>query len=155
MERDEAAHSGLEVRPALHRLAALRAAPGNDEVTATARWLGELLAETGVRGGTVAAYGQHDLGAGHMLLTALAELLPQYNFVGEYDHSVLSQAMVTKDAAEAKRIRAVGTKTLRVVAGTEAFLTRHRAKHGVLVQGSRLRGQVSREAEQRHHHLCP
>ena len=147
MERDEAAHSGLEVRPALHRLHALRASSGGSEVTATARWLGELLAEAGVRGGTVAAYGRHDLGAGHMLLTALAELLPQYNFVGEYDHSVLGRAMVTKDAAEAKRIRAVGAKTLRVVAGTEAFLTRHRAKNGVLVQkdGSRLTiGDVKR-----------
>jgi len=133
MERDEAARSGLDVRSALPRLNELRAAGGN-ELTATARWLGELLAEAGVRGGTVAAYGQADLGAGHALLTALAELLPQYNFVGEFDHSLIQQAMVTKDAAEAKRIRAVGTKTMRVVAGTEAFLTRHRAKKGGLVK---------------------
>jgi Xaa-Pro aminopeptidase len=140
MERDEAARSGLEVRPALHRLHALKTAPGATPLEATARWLGELLADSGVPSGTVAAYGQADLGAGHELLTALAELHPHYNVVGEFDHSLLSQAMLTKDAAEAKRIRAVGQKTMRVVAGTQAFLTRHRAKHGVLVRkdGARL-----------------
>jgi Xaa-Pro aminopeptidase len=82
----------------------------------------------------VAAYGQADLGGGYALLTALAELCPQYEFVGEYDDSLLARARVTKDAAEARRIRAAGTRTLRVVAGTEAFLTSHRAKKGVLVK---------------------
>ncbi len=134
MERDEAARSGLEVRSALPRLRELGAAKGLSEVAANARWLGELLAASGVPHGTVAAYGQTDLGAGHALLTALAELCPQYNVVGEFDHSLLQQAMLTKDAAEVKRIRAVGAKTLRVVADTEAFLTRHRAKKGVLVK---------------------
>ena len=132
MERDEARRSGLEVRTALPRLNELRG--DSDELNATARWLGELLAQNGVRGGTVAAYGQADLGAGHALLTALSELHPQYNVVGEFSDGVLHRARITKDAAEVKRIRAVGTKTMRVVAGTEAFLTRHRAKGGVLVK---------------------
>ncbi len=147
MERDEAAASGLEVRQTLHRLSEWRRQTGGDEVTANARWLGELLAQSGVHGGTVAAYGRHDLGGGHELLTALAELHPQYNIVGEYDNSLLQQAMNTKDAAEARRIRAVGRKTMRVVAGTEEFLTSHRAKGGYLVKkdGTRLTiGDVKR-----------
>jgi len=140
MERDEAAASGLEVRPAVHRLAELRRETSGDELQATSRWLGELLAQAGVRGGTVAAYGQQDLGGSHELLTALAELHPQYNIVGEYDNSLLQQAMNTKDAEEARRIRAVGRKTMRVVAGVEEFLTSHRAKNGYLVKkdGRRL-----------------
>lgn len=147
MERDEAAASGLEVRLAVHRLAELRHETSGDELQANARWLGELLAQAGVRGGTVAAYGSSDLGGGYELLTALAELHPQYNVVGEFDNSLLQRAMNTKDAAEAGRIRAVGRKTMRVVAGTEEFLTSHRAKGGYLVQrdGSRLTiGDVKR-----------
>jgi Xaa-Pro aminopeptidase len=147
MERDEAAAAGLEVRQELHRLSALRHETGGDELSANARWLGELLGQAGVRQGTVAIYGNHDLGGGHELLTALAELHPQYNIVGEYDNSLLQRAMNTKDAAEAGRIRAVGRKTMRVVAGTEEYLTSHRAKGGYLVQkdGARLTiGDVKR-----------
>jgi Xaa-Pro aminopeptidase len=140
MERDEATDSGLEVRLAVHRLAELRHAAGGDELQATARWLGELLTQTGVRGGTVAAYGSGDLGGSYELLTALAELHPQFNIVGEFDNSVLQRAMNTKDADEARRIRTVGKKTMRVVAGVEEFLTSHRAKNGYLVtkDGARL-----------------
>jgi Xaa-Pro aminopeptidase len=151
MERDEAAASGLEVRPALHRLAALRHEAGGDELQATARWLGELLAEAGVKAGTVAAYGSGDLGGSLELLTALAEFHPQYNVVGEYDNSVLQVAMNTKDSAEASRIRAVGRKTMRVVGGVEEFLTSHRARGGYLVQkdGARLTvGDVKRRIRQ-------
>ena len=148
MERDEAAKSGLEVRLAQARLSELRVPSGGSELPATARWLGELLGQCGVTGGKVAAYGQADLGGAHALLTALAELHPQYEFVGEYDDSLLGRARVTKDAAEAKRIRGVGAKTMRVVAGTEAYLTSHRAKKGVLVKkdGSTLTiGDVKRQ----------
>jgi Xaa-Pro aminopeptidase len=147
MERDEAARSGLEVRPRTHRLAALRAEGGGSELQARARWLGELLAEAGVQRGSVAVYGQADLGSGYALLTALSELQPQLNLVGELDDNLLDQLRTTKDSDEARRMRAVGRKTMRVVAGTEEFLTSHRAKQGYLVQkdGSRLTiGHVKR-----------
>jgi Xaa-Pro aminopeptidase len=147
MERDEAARSGLEVRPRTHRLAALRAESGGSELQAQARWLGELLAEAGVRAGHVAVYGQADLGAGYALLTALSELHPRLEIVGELDGNLLDEARATKDAGEARRMRAVGRRTMRVVAGTEEFLCSHRAKRGYLVRkdGTRLTiGHVKR-----------
>jgi Xaa-Pro aminopeptidase len=52
----------------------------------------------------------------------------------------MEAATATKDAAEVKRIRAVGKKTMAVVGGVEDFLTSHRAKNGYLVKkdGARL-----------------
>ena len=97
MEREEAQRSGLRVidgtAARLHEQ--MRAASG-DMLQATARWLGGMLREAGVESGTVAAYGQSDTGEAYALLTALSELNPQYNFVGEFDHTVLDAAMLTK-----------------------------------------------------------
>jgi Xaa-Pro aminopeptidase len=104
-----------------------------------------------VESGTVAAYGAADLGGGYELLTALSELHPQYNFVGEFTNGVLDAAMVTKSPEEIKRIRSVGKRTMRVVAGTEEFLTSHRARNGYLVKkdGTRLTiGDVKRRIRQ-------
>ena len=141
MEREEAARSGLHVvAGTAARLRELMQAAEGDRLRATARWVGDMLSEAGVEGGTVAAYGSADLGAGYELLTAMSELLPQYNFVGEFDDSLLDAAMITKSPDEIKRMRAVGKKTVAVVAGTEEFLTSHRARSGYLVKkdGTRL-----------------
>ncbi len=152
MERDEAAASGLRV-VMLNRfpLAELIEQEQGNRLRAVARQLGQLLAEAGVTSGKVVVAGQVDLGAGYALLTAASELNPGLDFTGEYEDSVLSLARATKDAEEVRRIRAVGRKTLRVVAGTEEFLTRHRARDGYLVQkdGSRLTiGAVRRHIRQ-------
>src|SRR6185369_7111819 len=126
MEREEARRSGLKVMDqASARLREQLRAAGGDRLQGTARWLGGLLREAGVESGTVAAYGAADLGGGYELLTALSELHPQYNFVGEFTNGVLDAAMVTKSPEEIKRIRSVGKRTMRVVAGTEEFLTSH------------------------------
>ena len=141
MEREEARRSGLRVMDqATARFREHLQAAGGDQLQATARWIGALLREAGVESGTVAAYGAADLGAAHELLTALSELHPQLNFVGEFSNSVLEAAMLTKSPEEIRRIRAAGKKTLRVVAGTEEFLTSHRARNGYLVKkdGTRL-----------------
>lgn len=152
MEREEARRSGLPVvdQTSARLREQLRAA-GGDRLQGTARWLGGLLREAGVESGTVAAYGAADLGAGYELLTALSELHPQLNIVGEFSNSVLDAAMVTKSPEEVKRIRSVGKRTMRVVAGTEEFLTSHRARNGYLVKkdGTRLTiGDVKRRIRQ-------
>jgi Xaa-Pro aminopeptidase len=135
MERDEAARSGLKVDIRnRYNFGELRKLEGGSNVRATARLLGNMLAEAGVTTGTVAVYGQADAGTAYELFTALAELHPGLSVVGEADSPLLQAAMVTKDSAEVKRIRAAGRKTMRVVAGTEAFLTSHRARNGVLVK---------------------
>lgn len=152
MEREEAQRSGLSVidgtAARLHEQ--MRAANGN-RLRATARWMGDMLREAGVESGTVAAYGNADAGAAYEVLTALSELHPQLNFVGEFDHTLLDAAMITKGPDEIRRMRAVGKKTMNVVAGTEEFLTSHRARHGYLVKkdGTRLTiGDVKRRIRQ-------
>ena len=152
MEREEARRSGLRVvDQAGAQLHEQMKAAGGNRLQATARWIGALLREAGVESGTVAAYGDADLGGGYELMTALSELYPQLNFVGEFSDSVLEAAMVTKSPEEIRRIRAVGKKTMRVVAGTEEFLTSHRARGGYLVKkdGTRLTiGDVKRRIRQ-------
>jgi Xaa-Pro aminopeptidase len=143
MERDEAARSGLRVEllENFHILDLVRENNG-DWLRATARQYGQMLAAAGVAQGTIAAYGQADMGSAYELLTAIDELHPQYRIVGEFGpgRSLMMRSRATKDAAEAKRIRAVGRKTMQVVAATEEFLTSHRAKNGYLVKqdGHRL-----------------
>jgi Xaa-Pro aminopeptidase len=152
MERDEARCSGLRVidQSSARLLAQLRET-GGDRLLASARWIGGMLREAGVMAGTVAAYGAADAGAAYGLLTALSELHPQLTFVGEFDDTLLQAAMITKDPDEVRRIRAVGKKTMRVVAGTEEFLTSHRARGGYLAKkdGTRLTiGDVKRRIRQ-------
>ena len=152
MERDEAKQSGLRViEHASARLTSHLRETGGDRLLANARWIGGMLREAGVEAGTVATYGEADTGAAYELLTALSELYPQLTFAGEFADSTLQAAMVTKDADEVRRIRAVGNKTMRMVAGTEEFLTSHRARGGYLVKkdGTRLTiGDVKRRIRQ-------
>jgi len=152
MEREEARRSGLRVMDqASARLREQLKAAGGNRLQANALWIGGLLREAGVESGTVATYGAADLGAAYELMTALSELHPKLNFVGEFGNTVLETAMVTKSPEEIKRIRAVGKKTMKVVGGTEEFLTSHRARNGYLVKkdGTRLTiGDVKRRIRQ-------
>jgi len=134
MERDEAAKSGLQVidRGKYNFRDIIKQEQG-DRLRAAARIYGMMFAELGVKG-QVAAFGNQDLGAAYQLLTAISEINPSVNMVGEFGQSILSLATATKDAEEVKRIRAMGKKTMKVVAGTEEFLTSHRAKNGYLVK---------------------
>jgi Xaa-Pro aminopeptidase len=152
MERDEAAKSGLRVidlNKYNYRTELLKEEKG-DQLRATARLYGKVFAELGVEG-TLAVFGMRDQGAAYQLLNAIEELNPGVRITGEFTETMLDRATATKDAAEVKRIRAVGKKTMRVVAGTEEFLTSHRAKDGYLVKkdGSRLTvGDVKRRIRQ-------
>jgi Xaa-Pro aminopeptidase len=151
MERDEAAKSGLQVVDvSQYNYREILKEEKGDRLRASARLYGKVFNEAGVSG-TVAAFGQRDQGEALQLLTAISELNPSVNIVGEFGQTIFDLATATKDAAEIKRIRAVGRKTLRVVAGTEEFLTSHRAKNGYLVKkdGTRLTiGDVKRRIRQ-------
>jgi len=151
MEREEAAQSGLRVVDLnqYHYSDLLKEAQG-DRLRASAHLYGKILADLGVRG-LVAAFGQRDQGVTLALLTALNDLDLGVKIVGEYDKTIFDLATATKEADEAKRIRAVGKKTVNVVAGTEAFLVSHRAQNGYLVKkdGARLTiGDVKRRINQ-------
>jgi len=147
MERDEAARSGLRVvDQSKYNLPDLINQEKGDRLRAAARLFGLILAEAGVQG-NVAAFGLRDQGAAYQLLTAIGELNPGVNIVGEYASTIMNAATATKGAEEIRRIRAVGRKTMKVVAGTQEYLTSHRAKNGYLVKkdGGRLTvGDVKR-----------
>jgi Xaa-Pro aminopeptidase len=153
MERDEAAKSGLPVvdLSKYNYLEILKEEKG-DRLRASARRMNLIFQDAGVTG-TVAAMGQNDIGAAYRLLDAISELNPAVNMTGEFGQSIFSLATATKDETETKRIRAVGKKTMSIVAGTQEFLTSHRAKNGYLVKkdSSRLTvGDVKRRIREMH-----
>ena len=154
MERDEAAKSGLRVVDlARYKFPELAQAENGSLLRAVARLYGMVLKEAGVAEGNVIAFGNRDQGAALQLLTAISELNPGVNMVGEFGESIFSLAAATKDAEEIKRIRAVGKKTMNIVAGTQEFLTSHKARNGYLVRqdGSRLTvGDVKRRIRELH-----
>ncbi len=140
MERDEAAKSGLPtVDTARFNLAGLIREAQGDRLQATARWYGRLFAEAGVAG-RVVVLGRADQGAAYERIRAINAAGLGVTLVGEFDHSLFTRAAATKDAAEVRRIRAVGKKAVRIVGAVQDFLTSHRAKAGVLVKkdGARL-----------------
>ncbi len=153
MERDEAAKSGLRVVDASkYKYRDILKEEKGDRLRASARRLNMIFKDAGVTG-TVAALGQNDIGAAYRLMEAISELNPAINMTGEFSQSVFSLATATKDEAEVKRIRAVGKKTMSIVAGTQEFLVSHKAKNGYLVKkdGSRLTvGDVKKHIRQLH-----
>jgi Xaa-Pro aminopeptidase len=140
MEREEAAKSGLRVKDvASQNLGRLIKEEKGDRLRASARMLGNILAECGVSG-QVAVFGRRDQGEAFQLISAVNKVNRHVELVGEWDDSLFGHAMMTKSGDEAARIRAVGRKTVAVVAATADFLTSHRASRGFLVKrdGSRL-----------------
>jgi Xaa-Pro aminopeptidase len=147
MEREEAAKAGLRVidQNQFDRLGLIRA-EGGSRLRGAARLVGKAFAELGVRG-NVLVWGHQDTGEARALFEAIEELNPSLHLHGEYENTLFDAVTATKDAAEVKRIKAVGRKTVQTVAAVEEFLTAHRARHGYLVKkdGARLTiGDVKR-----------
>jgi len=135
MERDEAAATGLQTK----NLAEyswkdlLKEADGNS-IKATALRYQKMLSEQGITSGRVAIYGKIEVGAGFAVFSALQELIPDLEIVGEEArNSTLMEAMATKDLAEVEHIRKMGKITTSVVGNVVDFLTSSQAKDGVLV----------------------
>src|SRR3990172_869022 len=134
MERDEAATSGLPTRSITdYKFSDILAASNGDLELAYARLYQRMLTDAGLTSGRVAVYGQRDAGRAFGLLSALGELLPDLEFVGEFGSSVLLEARATKDPAEIDRMRRIQKQTTEVVGQVADFLSRHRAQDSVLV----------------------
>jgi len=134
MERDEAATSGLPTRSITdYKFSEILAASNGDLELAYARLYQRMLTDAGLTSGRVAVYGQRDAGRAFGLLSALGELLPDLEFVGEFGSSVLLEARATKDPAEIDRMRRIQKQTTEVVGQVADFLSRHRAQDSVLV----------------------
>lgn len=149
MERDEAAATGLPTKNLaeydFNQL--LREAEG-DSIKALALRYKKMLTEQGVLSGRLAIYGKVDIGAGFAVFSALQELMPDLEIVGEpARNSMLLEAMATKDQTEIEHMRQMGKITTEVVGRVADFLQAQKAIDGVLVdrQGMALTiGDVKR-----------
>ncbi len=135
MERDEAAKTGLLTRNLneypLHEL--LKQADG-DMTHATVMRYQNMLADLGLTQGRVALYGRADASETFALFSALQKAMPDLEFVGLLDDSLLLQARATKSETEVARIREMGRITTQVVGQVADFLTSQKVKDGVLVK---------------------
>jgi Xaa-Pro aminopeptidase len=136
MERDEAALSGLQVGSIDdYRPTELLEKAGGDEARRKAMLLQRICADLGIRG-RLAVAGREDLGLGFAALQHLRSLTPEVEIVGAAgDLDVVLRARTTKDEAEVERIREMGKVTTSVAGDVMDFLTSHRARDGVLVNG--------------------
>ena len=135
IEREGAAESGFE----LHSQAGIPLKPmleetGGDSKLAHALRYREMFRSVGLTRGTVALYGDVDLGNAYRLIATLQKHLPDLKFASGSDQDVLRKARATKDETEIAHIRAVGEKTLRVVDEIADFLTSHAVRDEVMVK---------------------
>jgi Xaa-Pro aminopeptidase len=136
MERDEAAASGLRTRNLVdYNWVDLLAEANEDAIVATALRYKQMLVDTGVTPGKVALFGKGEIGSNFGVFTALQEMLPEYDFVGEPSRtSTMLEAMATKDQTEIERIRQMGGFTTTVVGKVADFLISHKVKEEILIK---------------------
>jgi Xaa-Pro aminopeptidase len=134
MERDEAAKSGLRTCSySNYPYGELLAAAGGNRLRADALRYQRMLADAGMTAGRVALYGRVDAGSSFALFSELQALVPEITLVGSQEIDLLAQAMMTKEAGEVERIRAMGKITTAVVGRVAEFLTHQTARNGVLI----------------------
>jgi Xaa-Pro aminopeptidase len=135
MERDEAAKSGLATknREDFHFTELMRECNG-DTLGATILLYHKILIEYGITSGRIAVFGKIDAGRAYAIFSGLQDKLPEIEFVGQWDDSILLKAMATKDQDEIDKIRHMGTITTTVVGNVAEFLTSHKVKNDVLIK---------------------
>ncbi len=125
MEREEAARSGLKtVSFSEFPLSEFREEANGEPGMARALQLKKILADYGPSRGQVVVYGKVEFSQLFGLISRLAKLMPEVDFIGEpgMDSTVL-RAMETKSDAEVARIRQMGTVTTAVVKKVRDYLT--------------------------------
>ena len=134
MERDEAAHTGLQTASysqfPIEQL--LKESKGNITEAIALRYK-KVFDSLGIDSGTVAIYGNSDIGASFAIMNSLQKMMPGIKFTGFVNDEVLMTARMTKDADEVAHIRAMGKITTDVVARTAEYLTSHKVEKETLV----------------------
>ncbi len=125
MERDEAAKSGLKIVSfSEFPMADFREQANGDAEAATALRFRKILSEYGLSRGQVAVYGKTEFSQVFGLVSRLAKLMPELEFIGESGlDTTLLRAMETKDDVEVARIRQMGAVTTAVVGMVQEYLT--------------------------------
>lgn len=135
MERDEAAKTGLLTRSySAYPYSEFLKAANNDRLMAMSLRYQKMLTDLGITRGSLALYGQIELGLGYAIFAGLQQIMPELKLVGYLPDDILSKAKFTKDEAEIERIRHMGVVTTRVVGNTADFLSSHAVKNGELVK---------------------
>lgn len=135
MERDEAAKSGLITRSySTYPVSELDKEANGDRLRVSVLRYKKMLQDVGISTGRVALYGKLEVGPILTILTALAQEMPGLELVGYQEQDILAEAMMTKDASEIARIRAMGKVTTQVVGKTADFLTGQRVKNAMLIK---------------------
>ena len=108
MELEEARKSGLEIR-SYEELGYrdLLVELEGDNYAATVKFWAQVLDELGLAEGRVSLYGAWQINQAIALNDLLRAELQQYEFVAEARATLIEAAMLTKDAAEVKRLKAV------------------------------------------------
>ena len=107
---------------------------GGDPALANAKLHQKLFTDVGLTAGRVAIYGKIDAAQSYAVYTALQEIMPEIEIVGEMKDPVLQLARETKDEDEVAHTRKMGQITVEIVGKTAAFLQSHKAKDGILVK---------------------
>ncbi len=124
MERDEAAKSGLmAVSYSEFPTSDFLEEASGDSALAFALRFKKILSEYGLSGGRVALFGKVEFSRWFGLVTRLMKLMPEVEFIGEFEDSTLLHAMETKDDVEVARIRQMGAVTTTVVKMVQDYLT--------------------------------
>jgi Xaa-Pro aminopeptidase len=135
MERDEAAKTGLVTKNlGDYRFNDLLKESGGNFLEATVLRYQKMFEDLELTSGKVALYGRIDLGPGYAIFSKLKEALPDLVFIGEFNDSLLLEAMATKAEHEVERIRKMGALTTSVVGKTAEFLASHQIKGDTLVK---------------------
>ncbi len=133
MEVEEAKASGLTVhsRNDLGYYDLLGAK--KDPAAIRAAWWRIMLETAGIDGGRVGIYGAGDLNVYIELFRMLENQLTGYQLVGEIGTTLFDKAMITKDAEEIGRVKAVAAGTSEVIALTWDFIASHQEQAGRVV----------------------
>jgi len=136
-ERDEAAKSGFVLRCYDDfSYKQLLSESGGDKTKVESRRLVHILESCGVTRGKVVLYGQSDFGKAYSTIQLVKEVLPDIEFIADWDEALLYKAMITKDDHELEQIRQMGKITTNVVGKTADFLSQHQARNDRLVKSN-------------------
>ena len=114
MERNEAAKSGLPVKP-------MHYAPMEEFLGQTGN---QALVEAGITSGRIGVYGTANVSVSLSIMDHLTQAYPGLSFVGEgINDNIFHFAMESKDEREVARIRKMGSVTTEVVRMTADYLT--------------------------------
>lgn len=126
MERDEAAKTGYELLSyANYPVQDLIKQTDGDLGKAIVMQFKQIFTDLGICKGRVIVYGKREMDKVLPLIQGLQKELPEIEFIGDVNDTILLEARATKSPDEIERIRQMGVRTTTVVGKTATFLQNH------------------------------